>query len=267
LFSIFKQAIKEKRWTLLTYCLAGLFFVWIYVSLFPIVQGSSVNVAQLVKNLPEGVVKAFSLDPKSFTMFEGFISGKHFSLLWPIMLIGLAISSGSAFISEEIEKKTISILLSEPISRTKIFLGKFLAGVFNIFIFTTVSILLIVPLAKIYGVAYTGEGFLKITIIGFVFGLSVFSLSMLFSAMFSEKGKVIFLTSGTLMAMYFANLVALLKDNLSGLKYFSFFYYFNYSEILVHNKIDNWAWLIFLGTFLISSSLAIVLFNKRDIAA
>ena len=89
---------------------------------------------------------------------------------------------------------------------------------------------------------------------------------MFFSAIFSEKGKANFTVLGILIVMYFINIIALLKDNLDKLKYLSFFYYFNYNDILVHNKIDHLTWWVFIGTFVVSTVVALIWFNKRDIA-
>ncbi len=266
MINVFWRTIKEKKWLTIIYSLAGLLFLWLYVALFPTVQQSASDVSQIVKSLPQGINKAFGLDAKSFATFEGFLAGKHYSLVWPILLIGLVVSLSSAFLSGEIEKGTIGILLSQPVSRAKIFLGKFLAGIVYLIIFVIISVLSVFPLAKIYNISYQGENQLKLALVGFLFGLAIFGLSMLFSAIFSEKGKATFTVIGILIVMYFINIIALLKDSLDKLKYFSFFYYFNYTDILVHNKIDYWSYWVFLGTFIIGSILGLIWFMKRDIA-
>lgn len=266
MFSIFLKTIKEKKWQILLYSLFGAVFLWMYIALFPTVQKSSADVSGLIKNLPEGLNKAFSLDAQSFTTFEGLVAGKEFSLVWPIMLIGLAVSFGSSFFSGEIEKGTIDILLSEPISRTKIFLSKMLAGIFGIFVFVIISVLSVFPLAYIYNLSFNGENFFKLSLVGFTFGLALLGLSALFSAIFSEKGKAAFSISGILIVVYFLNIISLLKDSLDKIKYFSIFYYFNYSDLLIHGRIDPWSFWVFLSIFLLSSFLGLIWFNKRDIS-
>ena len=85
-------------------------------------------------------------------------------------------------------------------------------------------------------------------------------------AIFSEKGKANFMPAGILILMYVINILAGLQENLRNLKYLSFFYYFNPSKLLVHGELDSLAWFVFLGTFIVSTSLAIFWFNKRDIS-
>ena len=265
MINIFKQTFKEKKWTISIYCAAGILFLWLYVSFFPTVQKSTNDVSQIVKNLPQSLTKTFGLDAQSFTTFEGFIAGKHFSLVWPILLIALVVSFGSAFLAGEIEKGTIGILLSQPVSRIKIFLGKLFAGISFLFIFVVASVLSVIPLAKAYEISYKGENFFTFAISGFVFGLAIFGLAMLFSAIFSEKSKANFVVVGILILMYVMNIVAGLKDNLDKLKYISFFHYFNHTDILLYNRVSQSTWWVFLGTFFISSLVALFCFWKRDV--
>jgi ABC-2 type transport system permease protein len=266
MFNIFLRTIKERKWTVLIYCIGVLLFLWMYIALFPTFKGQMANLEQYMKAFPESFMKAFGFEIQYFGTLEGYLASEQFSFIWPIMLIALMVSMGSSFLAGEIEKGTIAILLSQPISRIKIFLSKYLTGFFYLIIFTTVSIISIFPLARAYDITYNTERFCKLGLVSFLFGLAIFSLSMLFSALFSEKSKPTFIVVGILLVMYFINIVSGLKENLDKLKYFSFFYYFKPPEVLNHNVIDKWTWWVFLGTFVISTILALIWFKKKDIA-
>jgi len=265
MWNIFWFTVKEKKWTATSCFLAGFIFLWLFVAFSPTVQQSSRELSQMVKSMPEGLIKAFGLDPKFTITLEGFIASKHFSLMWPIILIALTVSLGSSLIAGEIEKKTIGILLSQPVSRFKIFWGKFLAALFYLIIFIPITVISAIPLAKIYHIVYVGENYFTLALVGLLMGLSILGLVMLFSSLFSEKGKVNFLVIGLLIVMYFLNIIALIKENLDKVKYFSFFYYFNYTELLVHNKINNQSLIFFGFVFIITICLAVIYFKKRDI--
>ena len=266
MFNVFWRTIKDKKWTILVYCLAVIIFLWMYIALFPSFQKAVGTLNQYLKSFPQSFLKAFGIEANSFTTFEGYISSEQYSFVWSILLIALVVSMANSFLAGETEKGTIGILLSQPISRIKIFLEKFSVGIINLILFVAASILSVFPLAKAYNIVYKSEGFFKLALIGFMFGLAVFGLSMLFSAIFSEKSKVNFMIVGTLLVMYFINIIAGLKTSLDKLKYFSFFYYFKPPDILVYNKISHWTLLVFLGTFFITSALALIWFKKRDVA-
>ncbi len=266
MLNIFWRIIKDRKISLLVYCLAMVGFLWMYVALFPSLQESFELIDAYVKTLPEGFLKAFGFETEAFRTFEGYIATEHFSFIWPIVMIILMMSFAGGAIAGEIDKGTIEIILSQPISRIKIFFSKYLASIFTLLVFVLASIASVFPMASIYDISVKTENFIKLGILGFIFGLAIFGISMLFSVIFSEKGKVYFITAGILILMYVVNIISALKENLEDLRYGSFFYYFNPTNALVHNKIDNLAYYVFLGTFVTTTILAVIWFEKRDIA-
>lgn len=266
MFSVFWHTIRDRKWSFLSFFGSGLVFSWMFVSLYPTVQKTQVAVSELVKSLPEAFNKAFALDPKSFTTFEGFIAGKHFSILWPVLAIMIVASLAGSVISGEIEKGTIDLELSLPISRTKLYLSKIFAGIFGLSLFVIFSVLSIIPLAELYDIPYTAVNFVTLSMVGFLFGLAVLSLSMFASSIFSEKGKALFAVIGVLLVMYVSNIIALLNESLDKLKYVSFFHHFDYSGILLENKVSGTAPWIFMVTFLLFGAAGMFWFSRRDIA-
>ena len=55
------------------------------------------------------------------TSGAGYLSAEMFSLMVPLLLIIFAISLGASAIAGEEDKRTIEILLSEPVSRQRVF--------------------------------------------------------------------------------------------------------------------------------------------------
>jgi ABC-2 type transport system permease protein len=266
MFNIFKKTLQEKKWTIIIFCLASILFIWMYVVLFPSIQESMGAINEYLKTLPESFMNAFGFEAETFGTFEGYIGGEQFSFIWPFMLLALMISYANAAIANETEKKTIGVLLAQPISRLKLFFGKFFAGVSGLIIFTVSTFLSVFLFAEIYNVSYHADRFWKLSGVALLFGLAIFGLSLLFSAIFSERSKVTFTVVGILVSMYVINIISGLKENLAKLKYLSFFHYFAPSEILVHNNIDVLSIWVFVLTFLLTTVLAVVWFNKRDVA-
>jgi ABC-2 type transport system permease protein len=264
MWAIFWRIIKDRRTMLLIYCLLAIAILWMYIALFPSFKDQSANLEQLIKNYPESFMKAFNFDIKSFTTVEGYLATEQFSLMWPILVILLTLGFAGAAYAGEIEKGTIEILLSQPVSRIKIFLSRYLAGLSMLIIFVLVSIYATMPLSRIYDISFNAGSFNKMVLLSFMFGLAIFSLGMMFSAFLSDKGKVFFLTAGILILMYVANIVSSLKESLSNIKYASFFYYFNPSKALVHNQIDHWSYLVFFGVSIIAVIIGAIYFSKRD---
>jgi len=266
MLTIFLRTIKDRKIPLTIYCLSGVALLWMYVALFPSIQAQAESVSELMKNYPEGFLRAFGLeDGISLSTLESFLAVEQFSFVWPIMVIFLLVSLGAAGIAGEVEKGTLEIILARPVSRRNVFLGRYLAGVFTLVVFTVFSVFGIVPLAELYGIDYVIESYITMSILGFLFGIVVFSIAMLFSAISSERGRVYMATGGILIIMYVLNLIAALKDDLGNLRYLSFFHYFDPAQALTNNSISIAAVLVFVVISITSAIAGAFLFSRRDI--
>ncbi|MFA6492644.1 MAG: ABC transporter permease subunit [Patescibacteria group bacterium] len=265
MWTIFWRTIRDRRVVTLIYIISGIALLWMYIALFPSFKDQSASLEQLIKNYPESFLKAFNFEIKSFTTLEGYLSTEQFSLMWPIMLIFMLVSFAGGSIANEIETGTIEILLSQPISRAKLFIGRYLAGLAMLAVFVVFTIFSAIPLADAYNITFKANNFATIALLGFMFGLSVFSVAFVMSAIFSDKGKVFFITGGLLVLMYVLNILSVIKESLADLKYVSFFYYFNPGKALIHNQIDHWSYVVFLGVSIVFFILGLVIFTRRDI--
>ena len=259
--------VFKDRWVqLVIYSGISFLLVWLYVGLFPAIRDQAEQMKGFMEAYPESLTAAFNIDDSLFTQIEGFLSAEQYSFIWPIFAIVIASSLGGAAIAGEIEKGTIEVFLAQPISRIKLFFAKYFSGFAVLAIFTFISVFSIVPLAAMHNIDYKLENFALFSVVAFLFALAIYSMAMLFSSLFNQKGRVYFLTAGVIILMYVVNIVAALKDNLNDIKYFSFFYYYNSTEILVHNNIDDLTWWVFAGCIVVFTALGAYVFNKRDIA-
>lgn len=264
MFTIFWRTIKDRKLSILIYCLTSVLFIWMYIALFPSISKSFAQLESYLASFPKGFLDAFGLDAKTFVTFEGYIGSEQFTFVWPIMVIAMMISFAGGAIAGEIEKGTVEILLSQPMSRLKIFFSKYLAGIFALLVFVFISIASIFLMAGAYDISIKSENFIKLGLLGTMLGLAIFSISILFSVIFSEKGRANFIPAGILILMYVLNIVAGLKENLKDLKYFSFFYYYNPGKLLVYGEVPSLAWWVFGGTFVVATLLAAIWVSKRD---
>lgn len=268
MFKMIWRTIKNRRISLLAYSISAVALMEMFAAMFPTFAKRQGEFDKLLEIYPEEIFQVFGTEKAEFTIskFESFIGMEHFSIMWPILVIVLAISFGSAQIAGEIEKGTIEMLISQPISRIKLFFSKYIAGVFNVFIFTILSIFSVVPLAAMHRIEYNLDSFTTMTILGLLFGIAIFSVSMLASSMFSEKSKANFLVGGMLLVSYAINILSNFIDSLENLKYISVFYYFDFSLALNEAKIEALTIWVFVGIIMIATAFGAFWFSKRDIA-
>lgn len=263
--TVILRMFKDRKISLVVYSVAAIGFLWMYVAVYPSIGKQAEQFTKLYESYPESLMKAFGIDKIDLTSFENFISIEHFSLIWPIMLAILLISIASGSFAGEIERGTNEMVLSRPISRARLFAGRYLFGVCAMVLFVVVSVFAVLPLAALHGVDVVAGRFLFIAALGALFGLAVFSVSLLVSALVSERGRVSMIMGGLLVVMYVLNVVAALKENLSDLRYLSFFHYFDYQTVLTKGTITATSIWVFSAVIVVSTIAGVLLWKRRDV--
>jgi ABC-2 type transport system permease protein len=261
------KLLKDNKLSLIVYTIASLLFALMYVSMFPSMAKQSEQFMEAFKNYPKDMMEAFGIEISqlSFSNVQSFLAMENFSLMWPIMVFAMSISLASSAIAGDIEKGTMSIFLSQPISRVKLYYSKVLSGFLFISIFVVLSVFLIPIIIALQNIDFKFNGFVMMAIIGWFFSMAIYGVMMFLSSIFSEKGKVMFMGVGLIVLMYAINVVANLKDSLDKLKYLSFFHYFDQQNALVNAKIDWHSIVVFTLVAVVCIISGSVIFKKRDI--
>jgi ABC-2 type transport system permease protein len=259
--------IKERKWSVIIYSAASILLLFLYVALYPSLQSQSAQLSVVMKTLPANLLKALGTAPSQLSNFtlEALLASKQFSAVFQFLAAILAISIAGSDIAGEIEKGTIEFLLSQPISRLKLYFSRFLAGVILLTIFVAASTLAVIPLAAAFHVAYVASAYCKLFLMAWLFTIAFYAIAYCLSAIFSSKGRVSGISAGIVTVMYLIFIIAALKDSLDKLKYFSFFHYFA-PDILTSGTIDKLGVWIFIATIIVFVSIGAMVFNRRDIA-
>lgn len=263
---LIQTSLRQRIVAITAYSLGGAAIVWMYVSIFPSLAAQADTYSQLMESLPQGIMKAFAGGTLTGTSFEALIGIKQYGLIWPIMLLFLMVSLAANYLAGEIEKGTIGLWLSAPVSRLRVYWSKYIAGLIALLVFVIFSIMTVLPIAHVYKVQVASSSFWALSLMGTLFGLAVYGLGMLLSASSSEKSRVYMVLGVLLLVMYIANVVAELYPKLEKLQYTSFFYYYDVAGILSGNAVNRVSVAVFGLVALISTLLGAWIFNKRDIS-
>jgi ABC-2 type transport system permease protein len=265
--SIFWRAIKDKKIQLLIIIASALAFLEMYIALFPTLQKQASQMTKLLESYPDSFFKAFNIDKASLTFEKvgSYLAMEQFNFIWPILAVVLAISFANYAFAYEKERGTIELILSQPISRTKIFLAKYATGVVAIISFSLISILAIIPLTKLHGVDVSIKGVFILTGLSILFAWAIYGLAFFASVVFKEKSKATFLIGGVLLLMFVLKIVAGLKESLEFLKYLSFFHYYDPTLAIDKLNVVSGSLLMFAGSIIITFIIALLWFNKQDV--
>lgn len=267
MIALIKQTIKKSiKGTGITIAIS-IIFVWMFVAMYPSFKDQADKFAEVMDAYPTAFIEAFGIEPEGlFSSVEAFMAAEHFSLMWPIMILVIVVAFASGAIAGEIEKGTIEILLAQPISRLKLYWGKFISGMFSLLLFVLISNSSIIVFSILYGVEYQLSNLALISVVGFLFGFAIYGLTFLFSSILSTRGVTSSMSAGIVLIMYGLNIVAKLQESLESLKYISFFHYYDFNQAVVHNEIALENIVVLLGVGIIASLFGFYFFEKRDIA-
>lgn len=266
MWSLIRKSIREKRISLIIYCLAGAASVWLYVSIFPSLQSQAAQVSKLMESFPKDVLRAFGAEGTGLENVESLLATKQFGLIWPILVIILMLSRAAAGIAGEIEAGTIGTLLSQPLSRTRIYFSRYISAVLTLLIFVASTVLISIPLIAAYKLEFSVR--YELIFAGFctLLGLAILGVGMFVSAISNERSRVYSYVGGAVVLMFILNIVSGLQPSLEKLKYLSVFYYYNASQVIVHHHVNTVSVLLFAFTAVLGLLAGLIVFNKRDIS-
>lgn len=253
--------IKNKKWLFIILTLIDVLLVLLYVAMWPSIQAQSADLNKLLESMPVSLLKAFNAYTDFNTGVESLLISKQFGMVLPILALILANSLAGSAIAGEIDRNTIHLYLSQPISRAKYYWSRYFTGVVLLIIFSAASVLVAVPFAAMFNLDITVSHYYTFTLSTILFSWTIFAIGYCASAFFSDGGKVTLITVGLFLVMYVFNVVSQLTDSLANLKYFSLMYYFGPAADLVPYSVP-----VFVALILIFSLAGFFLFQKRDIS-
>ncbi|MDE0131937.1 MAG: ABC transporter permease subunit [bacterium] len=148
--------------------------VWLGV-MFTVMRESD-DFTEFMNNLPAGLLSAFGIDSATFLSAAGFLSSYLFTLFAPLFVLFFVINAAANEVMAEERDGLLDMLLSSPVSRTRVFLektgGVALAALVLVAVLT-VALLVVNP---IFDLSLSVTGVLAA-------GLSLWLLGVLFAAL------------------------------------------------------------------------------------
>ena len=251
--------LSDRRRSLLAWGIPlGLWSAFI-VLIFPSVEGA---LSKAVADYPPALKEAFGIG--ELTSVEQYLHAEMLSLIVPLALGYLAVRAVASGLSGAAESGRLDVLLSAPVSRSRIAAASFAA--------TAVELAIVLALT----VVLTGLGSLlagahlsfSAALAGYA---NVWPLALLFAALgivatgFSLRTPVVTgVVAGALVTMYVIDLIGRLDPDLSGFRYISVFKYYGNA---IEDGIDP---VSFVGVAIVAVTLAALgawLFERRDLSA
>jgi beta-exotoxin I transport system permease protein len=251
--------LYDRRRSLLAWGLPlGLWSAFV-VLIYPSVESA---LSKAIESYPPALKEAFGIG--ELTSVEQYLHAEMLSLIVPLALGYLAVRAISSGLAGAAESGRLDVLLSAPVSRTRLVAAGFLATAIEL-----AGVIAITVAITGLGSLVSGAGLsLGLTLAGYA---NVWPLALVFAGLgavatgFSLRTNVVTgSVAGVLVSMYVIDLVGRLDSGLSGIRYVSVFKYYGNA---IEDGIDPVA---FAGVTLTAVALAALgawLFERRDLSA
>ena len=122
--SVFLKTLREGRRALIGWSVGVFLTVTLIAALYPSVRENAAEFSRVIEQLPPGVRAVFVGQELDFTSPEGYLNGRLFSFMAPLLFLIFAVRLGSAAIAGEEADGTLDLLLSAPIRRWRVVVEK-----------------------------------------------------------------------------------------------------------------------------------------------
>jgi beta-exotoxin I transport system permease protein len=250
----------HERWrSLLSWGLPiGLWSAFV-VAIYPTVEDA---LSKAIASYPEALKQAFGI--AELNSVEQYLNAEMLSLIVPLAVGYLAVRSIAAGLSGAAESGRLDVLLSAPISRSRLVASGFAATAVELAAVLAVGLALTAlgSLLAGAGLSFTKAlaGFANVwplALLAAGFGVVVTGWSLRTSVV---TGSI----AGVLVAMYVADLIGRLDTDLDWVRYGSVFRYYGRA---IDEGIDPLAFLGVTAVAVACAALGALLFERRDLAA
>lgn len=240
-----------------------LIYILIY-AIYPnlITEESRGALEQMMNSMPKEILANFNMDIVGIETVFGWFKTEGYIFLTLIGGIYSAILGGTILLKEE-NDKTIEFLYSKPVNRNKIVTSKILCGIINIFIFTTI-VIIINWLSLSNGEDFDTKQFLMISILPILLYYMLFFIMLFISTFFKKTKPVMSISIGIVFLSYFMQIIGNMGENVKIIKDISLFEFVSSRYIILNNEIDMKYVYIGIGIIVLTMLGTYFRYNRKE---
>lgn len=260
--SVYVKTVYDRRHGLVWWSVGvGLLTVSV-LSVWPSVRD---EYQKLVQNYPEALLAFFGIEKGGLGSAAGYLQAELFSLILPLMLIAYMIAAGSAATAGEKEAGTLEFLLSQPVSRTRVLLEKYLGLCTSLAVITASFALVLVTFTRVFAVHVAVSHLLAATASAYVLATLFGAVAVLAGSLTGHRAFAAGIASATAVAAYLLSSLAALVEGLKRFRPISPFWWYSGHDPL-RQGIEPLHIALLVATTLLCVAAAVITFERRDLA-
>jgi ABC-2 type transport system permease protein len=239
-------------------------FAGLTVGLFPSIAESGVDFEAYVESFPPEVQAAFLGGVTDLGTVEGFLLTELYQLIWVLVLGAYFAYAAASLVAGEVEARTADLLLSSPVSRSRIVVAKALSLLPAIVAVNAVSFLAVLAFVSLIGETVDPLDFARLHALFVLYHAANAAVGLVASATLARVRQARAAALGVVVGTYFLDALTFDTDY-EWLGTLSLSRYFDAAEILIDAEIE-WG---DLGVLLVVALVCVVLaaeaFERRDV--
>ena len=265
LHNVFLKSLRDLRRSFAWWAVGLVGYVALIVSVYPTIRDNP-DLNKLVESYPEALKAFIAFGGQfDFTSAAGYLGSELFSFMIPALFLVATVGNGAGSIAGEEERGTLDLLLSAPLSRTRIAVEKLAAMCAEAAGLGLVLWLALWIGALVFGMdisaAHLGAAVIVLVLLAIAYGAVAFMLA-------AATGKKALAVGGTValaVGAYLVNSLASLVDALEPFQKATPFYHYAAGDPL-HNGLDPWNTLYLFAVGAVAAVVGVALFARRDVA-
>lgn len=265
--NVFRKTLRDLRGDILAWGMGLLALAAVVVYFFSSIRdNASLKAFDALLQGMSPFIRAFigGDDIPSVTTFEGFMRMELLNYV-PLLLAIFAIIEGSAAIVLEEERRTIDLLMAQPVRRWRVVLEKFAALTVAVYAIAAMTGLGLVVGTRFVPVEPPWYRLMLATANAVPPALVVGAVSLLASCALRRRLHAAVVGAAFLVASFFLNVLGLIVDPIKPWRTLSVFYAYSESHPLTGDVItDHTGWLLAATALLVAA--AVFAFGRKDLA-
>ncbi len=262
LHTIFDKSLHDARRGIIGWSIGMVVFAGYVIALFPTIRDNK-DLKKLLDQYPEALRAMLSL--RDMTTGPGYVQAELFSFMAPIALIIFAVLNASDATCGEEERRTIDLLMANPVRRRQVVVEKFAALVVGLVVVNAALLSTLAIGGAAVGLGIPLSRLVAVTTLSTLLAVSLGAIALAIGAATGRRG----LARGVTVAFAFASyLLSALSGLVKGLRPFRplSLYWHTLGTEPIFNGFPVGHVVVVLLVIMVAVVLAAAAFERRDLA-
>ena len=260
--NVFLKTLRDERKALIAWAIGMAALAAYSIAFFPFMRDNS-DLTKLMQSLPPALRSIYG--QADFSTGSGYLGSALFNLAVPWLFLIYGITQGANAIAGEEDRRTLDLLLANPVSRTSVLLAKF-AAICTALVGLGIVLWLTLWLGGNLVQLNVPVGNLAAAVLsGVLLGGAGSALTLAVGAGTGNRGVSVGVGAAVVFAGYlWQTLTSAVSDLADWQKLSPFYYYSHHQPLLNGLSLGNAA--VFVVAAGVCVAVAVTLFTRRDLA-